>query len=163
MMPKEQKPATRSHRTAPYPASSNIMSPQSSAPLQPLGPSTMGNERPSTAWSQEDDTLLMQSRAQGMNWAPIAHNHFPRKTPNACRKRHERLIERKNAESWDGVKLEDLAKAYLESREEMWKIIADKVGEKWQHVETKVCLFSLSSPLCVSLDFLEGSLTPRSR
>ncbi|MCJ1242873.1 hypothetical protein MMC30_000069 [Trapelia coarctata] len=97
----------------------------------------MGNERPSTAWSQEDDTLLMRSRAQGMNWAPIAQSHFPKKTPNACRKRHERLMERKNAENWDGVKLEDLARAYVESREMMWKIIADKVGEKWQHVESK--------------------------
>jgi len=116
------------------------MSSQSSLPVQPLGhsTSTIGNERPSTAWSQEDDTLLMRSRAQGMNWAPIAQNHFPKKSPNACRKRHERLMERKNAKDLDGVKLEDLARAYVESREMMWKIIADKVGEKWQHVETKV-------------------------
>lgn len=102
------------------------------------GPSKLGEARTSTAWSQEDDVLLMRSRAQGMSWAPIAKNHFPKKSPNACRKRHEKLMERKNAENWHGVELEDLARAYLESREMMWKIVADKVGEKWQHVETKV-------------------------
>ncbi|MCJ1380327.1 hypothetical protein MMC17_003430 [Xylographa soralifera] len=98
---------------------------------------TINNERPSTAWSPDDDELLMRSRAQNMNWAPIANTHFPLKTPNACRKRHERLMEKKNAENWDGVKLEELARAYVESREIMWKILADKVGEKWQHVEIK--------------------------
>ncbi|MCJ1393490.1 hypothetical protein MMC18_006365 [Xylographa bjoerkii] len=98
---------------------------------------TINNERPSTAWSHDDDELLMRSRAQGMNWAPIANTHFKSKTPNACRKRHERLMEKKNAENWDGIKLEDLARAYVESREIMWKILADKVGEKWQHVEIK--------------------------
>jgi hypothetical protein len=49
-------------------------------------------------------------------------------------------MEKRNAENWDGLKLEDLAKAYFECREMMWKIIADKVGEKWQHVESKVHL-----------------------
>ncbi|MCJ1414320.1 hypothetical protein MMC32_000646 [Xylographa parallela] len=97
----------------------------------------INNERPSMAWSHDDDELLMRSRAQNMNWGPIAATHFPSKTPNACRKRHERLMEKRNAESWDGVKLEELARAYVDSREMMWKILADKVGEKWQHVEIK--------------------------
>jgi len=137
MMPKELKTATKAHRTAPYPSNINtaIMSPQTHN-TTPLGPS-LGNERPSTAWSQQDDQLLMQSRAQGLNWTIIAQQHFATKTPNACRKRHERLMEKRNAENWDGLKLEDLAKAYFECREMMWKIIADKVGEKWQHVESK--------------------------
>ena len=99
--------------------------------------SPSNGERPSTAWTAEDDTRLMQFRAKGMNWAPIANN-FPGKTPNACRKRHERLMERRNAESWDGARIEDLARAYLESREEMWKLVAQRVGEKWQTVEQKV-------------------------
>jgi hypothetical protein len=103
-------------------------------------PSPLTSDRSSTAWSTEDDQRLMQCRAQGMNWAPIANNHFPTKTPNACRKRHERLMEKKNNEDWNGVKIEDLAKAYIECREEMWKIVANKVGEKWQTVEQKVCL-----------------------
>ena len=108
-----------------------------------MPPRTFGSEytspsdRGSAAWSQEDDSRLMQFRAQGMNWGPIA-SHFPPKTPNACRKRHERLMEKKNAESWDGIKIEDLARAYLDVREQMWKILAEQVGEKWTTVETKV-------------------------
>ena len=127
---------TRSRRTALY--RSNTMASHPSH-HQPLNPSPLGNDRPSTAWSQEDDSLLMLSRAQGMNWLPIAKTHFPKKTPNACRKRHERLMEKQNQEKWDdGVRLEVLAQAYSEVREMMWKILADKVGEKWQHVENKV-------------------------
>jgi hypothetical protein len=76
-----------------------------------------------------------------MNWNQIAPKHFPNKTANACRKRHERLMERENAEKWDGgVKLDVLAQAYMEVRKEMWSLLAARVGEKWQVVETKVGL-----------------------
>ena len=94
-------------------------------------------ERSSAAWSHDDDERLMQCRAQGMNWGPIS-TQFPSKTANACRKRHERLMEKKSAESWDGIKIEDLGKAYLDNREAMWRILADAIGEKWQTVEMKV-------------------------
>ena len=82
----------------------------------------------------------MRARQQGLNWQPIASQYFPDKTANACRKRHERLMEkRNNADNWDGVKMDRLSKAYLDLREQMWKILADRVGEKWQNVEAKVC------------------------
>ena len=81
----------------------------------------------------------MRARQQGLNWKPIADTHFPDKSPNACRKRHERLMEKINvADSWEGAKMETLAKAYTEVREEMWRILADRIGEKWQTVEAKV-------------------------
>jgi hypothetical protein len=54
-------------------------------------------------------------------------------------------MERQNAEQWDGVKLNDLAQAYMEVRREMWSILASKVGEKWTVVETKV---RLDNPAC---------------
>ncbi|MCJ1289714.1 hypothetical protein MMC34_001247 [Xylographa carneopallida] len=137
-MPKGSKTAIpKSHRTDPYPTGTTNMSSHANPSHPHGGMAAIGNERLSTAWSHDDDELLMRSRAQNMNWAPIAATHFPSKTPNACRKRHERLMEKKNAENWDGVKLEELARAYVDSREMMWKILADKVGEKWQHVETK--------------------------
>jgi len=79
----------------------------------------------------------MAVRAQGLNWAPIQQAHFPTKTPNACRKRHERLMERRSAEDWDSVKLEALAKEYMNIRKEMWSMLASRVGEKWQVVEGK--------------------------
>ena len=135
-MPKELKAANKSHRTDPYPVGN--MASHSNPSHRHNSMTAINNERPSMAWSHDDDELLMRSRAQNMNWGPIAATHFPSKTPNACRKRHERLMEKRNAENWDGVKLEELARAYVDSREMMWKILADKVGEKWQHVEIKV-------------------------
>ncbi|KAF2741380.1 hypothetical protein EJ04DRAFT_558098 [Polyplosphaeria fusca] len=91
----------------------------------------------SSSWSAKDDETLIAARAQGLNWNQIAPKHFPSKTPNACRKRHERLMERQNAEQWDGVKLDVLAQAYMEVRRDMWGILAARVNEKWQVVEQK--------------------------
>ncbi|KZF25011.1 hypothetical protein L228DRAFT_243789 [Xylona heveae TC161] len=94
--------------------------------------------RPSAgAWNPQEDEVLVSARAQGMNWAPIQQTHFPTKTPNACRKRHERLMERRNAEDWDTVKLETLCKEYMNVRKEMWSILSARLGEKWQTVEAK--------------------------
>lgn len=82
----------------------------------------------------------MHARQRGLNWTLIASTHFPTKTPNACRKRHERLMEKRNQQGdWNGVKVEALAKAYIDVREQMWKMLADRVGERWQVVEGKVC------------------------
>ena len=122
----------------PYPPVSTAFVPVQSPRHTQISPVT--NERTtSSAWSQSEDDILMRARAQGQNWAPIAHDHFPAKSPNACRKRHERLMEkRNNAENWDGVKVEVLAKAYLEIREQMWQLLAEKVNEKWSTVEEKV-------------------------
>ena len=93
----------------------------------------------SSPWSKQDDQQLLQARQQGLNWAPIASTYFPTKTPNACRKRHERLIEKmNNRDSWDNVKLEALAKTYLDIREQMWTMLGERMGEKWHIVEAKV-------------------------
>ncbi|KAE9366896.1 hypothetical protein N431DRAFT_79931 [Stipitochalara longipes BDJ] len=94
--------------------------------------------RPSSgAWNPQDDQTLMAARAQGMNWAPIQQSYFPSKTPNACRKRHERLMERRSADDWDGMKLETLAKNYMGMRREIWSGLAAQTGEKWNVVEQK--------------------------
>lgn len=99
--------------------------------------------RPSSgAWTPSDDQTLMAARAQGMNWAPIQQMYFPSKTPNACRKRHERLMERRSADDWDGLKLENLAKNYMGMRREIWSALAAQTGEKWNVVEQKVCFFT---------------------
>ena len=103
-----------------------------------LNPSTSVNVRGTAAWSPEDDQILIRARASNMNWQPIASTHFPSKTANACRKRHERLMEQHKKDDCDGVKFEAIAQAYLARREEMWKMIADMVNEKWQNVESKV-------------------------
>jgi len=86
----------------------------------------------------------MSARASGLNWQPIASKYFPSKTANACRKRHERLMDRRNNEDWEGGKLELLANEYMNVRREMWSILMSRLGEKWTMVEAKVN--SLSFP-----------------
>jgi hypothetical protein len=54
-------------------------------------------------------------------------------------------MERQNAEQWDGVKLNELAQAYMEVRREMWGLLASRVGEKWTLVEQKASLYNLCS------------------
>lgn len=124
-MPKDVKTSAHSHRME---------------PIQVQSPTTTGPSRSTAQWLKEDDDRLMQARASGLNWQPIAARYFPNKTPNACRKRHERLMERRNAEEFDGVKLELLAQEYMNVRKEMWSLLAERVGEKWAVVETKVSL-----------------------
>ncbi|KAI0002353.1 hypothetical protein F4779DRAFT_132209 [Xylariaceae sp. FL0662B] len=94
--------------------------------------------RPSSgAWTPQDDQNLLAARQQGLNWAQIQSNYFPSKSPNACRKRHERLMERKGADDWDNRKLERLAKEYMSMRKEIWQPLATRTGEKWNVVEAK--------------------------
>lgn len=146
-MPKEAKLATiLSRRSAPYSVTTTkAIAPSSSIAMASQPPtsshSATADRHATQTWPPENDELLMRARQQGLNWQPIAAQYFPDKTANACRKRHERLMEkRNNSDSWDPVKMETLARAYLSVREQMWKILADQVDEKWQNVEAKVCI-----------------------
>lgn len=98
----------------------------------------MTGSRTAAIWSAADDDVLLQARASGLNWQPIASRYFPNKSPNACRKRHERLIERRQASDWDAEKLERLAQEYVTVRKEMWELLASRLGERWAVVEAKV-------------------------
>lgn len=109
----------------------------------------------------------MEARKAGLSWKPIAAKYFPYKTHNACRKRHERLMEQQNARDLDGVKLEVLAREYMNVRREMWSILAERVGEKWATVEAKVWI---ANPLTQQLTnassgsaWSAGSRTSRQR
>ena len=100
----------------------------------------MPSPRASTAWSTEEDDLLKSNRAKNLGWKVIAE-HFDGKTANACRKRHERLMEKKKLDDWNPRKTEDLARGYLELRQTMWSMLAERVNEDWKTVEQKVGLF----------------------
>jgi len=103
----------------------------------PVSPSSNRSAGP---WSAQDDEQLKQARQRGMNWAPIARDFFPTKSPNACRKRHERLMDKiSTSEDWAAPKLEEMAKLYLDLREQMWSLVASRLGENWKTVESKVC------------------------
>ena len=67
------------------------------------------------------------------------------------------MEKRNSADSWDGVKIEQLAKAYVEVREEMWEVLAKLVDEKWQDVEKKVRPVDLISLPARSCDVRKGS------
>ncbi|KAI9732745.1 MAG: hypothetical protein M1818_007479 [Claussenomyces sp. TS43310] len=115
------------------------MQPQYHAALAQAAP--MPVRASSGAWTPADDATLMAARSQGQNWAPIQAAYFPNKTPNACRKRHERLMERRNSDDWDVVKLERMAKEYMILRKDMWSMLAERTGEKWAVLEAK-CMTS---------------------
>lgn len=130
IMPKETiGPASSFRRSSiPYPAPST----------------SSASSRNAAIWSAADDEILLQARASGLNWGPISTRHFPGKTPNACRKRHERLIEKRQGEDWDSARLERLAQEYASVRREMWEPLAARLGIKWTHVEAKVSRRSAS-------------------
>lgn len=114
-----------------------MANPNSALPT-PYPTASSSGQRSAAIWSAADDEILLQARASGLNWQPIASRHFPNKTSNACRKRHERLIERRHVEDWDAQKLELLAQEYVAVRKEMWEFLASRVGERWSVVEAKV-------------------------
>lgn len=74
-----------------------------------------------------------------MSWKEMAPRYFGnKKSDNACRKRHERLMEHQRADEWDAVKLERVATEYVAMREQLWRPLAERLGEKWGVVEAKV-------------------------
>lgn len=107
-------------------------------PADVVAQAPVPNRPSSGAWTVQDDQNLLAARQQGLNWAQIQSSFFPNKSPNACRKRHERLMERKGADDWDNRKLERLAKEYMSMRKEIWQPLAARTGEKWIVVEAKV-------------------------
>ena len=144
-MPKVCKTPTSStqHRHVPYPSPASTTAPSTMTAQASTSPTPGTDRHASHSWPAHNDELLIHARQQGLNWQPIASTYFPGKTANACRKRHERLMEKRNSADVWGVKMEALAKAYVDVREQMWKLLADRVGEKWQTVEAKVCIQSL--------------------
>ena len=129
-MPKESRPSTTSHRQSPL-SVTQIRKSRSAEPHS--------GSRNTTNWNPADDEILLAARAAGLNWQLTATRHFPNKTANACRKRHERLVERRTHEDWDSRRLDALALGYMNYRKELWMPLAAKVGERWNIVEAKVC------------------------
>ncbi|GAM83394.1 hypothetical protein ANO11243_013820 [Dothideomycetidae sp. 11243] len=134
-MPKYPRTRQRARRIpSPSPISSesdsggNVRSRSGSGSFQNAG----------SVWTAADDEVLASARAAGLNWQPIAARHFPTKTANACRKRHERLMERRYQDDWGQERLEDLAVAYFECRPEIWSVLGDKFDIRWTMAEAKI-------------------------
>ncbi|KAK0665489.1 hypothetical protein QBC41DRAFT_327827 [Cercophora samala] len=86
-------------------------------------------------WSAADDRTLVLARSRGKHWVELQRTYFPTKTANACRKRYERLMERRGALEQDSQRLERISYEYMALRKQMWTPLADRVGEKWEVVE----------------------------
>ncbi|KAL1311132.1 hypothetical protein AAFC00_001334 [Neodothiora populina] len=127
-MPPKEGRVTVAHRQPSVEANQS----QSGTPAQ-----AQPGHRNAAMWTDADDRILLSARASGLNWQPIATRHFPSKSANACRKRHERLMERRSNDDWDSHRLEMLATQYMECRREMWGVLASRVGERWALVEAK--------------------------
>ncbi|KAJ2902812.1 myb family transcription factor [Zalerion maritima] len=125
------------------------MSQASYDPYAVQGPAIVSQSVPhrasSGAWSGQDDQTLLAARAQGLNWSQIQATYFPSKTSNACRKRHERLMERKGADDFDARRFQLVAKEYMNMRKEIWQGLAQRTGEKWNVVEAKVMSHGLKN------------------
>ncbi|KAI1810798.1 hypothetical protein GGS20DRAFT_593900 [Poronia punctata] len=117
------------------PPQAQAYEPYSLAVAQPHAP--IPHRASSGAWSQQDDQTLLSARQQDFNWNKIANTYFPNKSANACRKRHERLLEKRGADDMDARRMENLAKEYMNMRKEIWQGLAAKTGEKWNVVEAK--------------------------
>ena len=89
-------------------------------------------------WTAEDDTTLIQARKQGQNWTDLQRAHFPSKSSNACRKRYERLVERRGLNDHSGRRAEKIASEYMSMRRETWSGLAERVGMRWELVEALV-------------------------
>lgn len=109
-----------------------------SQPTPAAPPQVPRSRRITGAWTQEADDVLIEARGNGWPWARIQAEKFPNKSPNACRKRYERLIARKEANEWGAMRDEKMAKEYMTIRKEMWTLLAQRTGDKWDVLEKKV-------------------------
>lgn len=87
------------------------------------------------------DDILMEYHPR-LKWHEIAARFFNNeKTSNACRKRYSRLVqERKQPSSWDADRVERVIDAYnsTDMRAQIWRPLAELLGESWQDVEKLV-------------------------
>lgn len=89
-------------------------------------------------WTADEDAILLEERSRGSAWDEIHNRHFPGKSGNACRKRHERLLTKARDTNWTDARINSLLVVYSRHREQMWTTIADEVGERWEEVEKVV-------------------------
>ena len=143
--------STNTQHRNPYPPVITTSVPPGTLPLrtQTISSTASGTDRhSSSSWTPENDELLMKARRQNLNWQPIAAKYFPDKTANACRKRHERLMEKRyQHDDWEVAKTKTVAKAYTDTRAQLWKPLADQVGVQWQTVEAKVSILGVPSSM----------------
>jgi Myb-like DNA-binding domain len=115
-----------------------VMNPMPPTPHNLAHPSASPQLAQTGPWTTEEDEILCDCRTRGFGWSQIQEKHFPGKSANACRKRHERLMTKRRSTDWDESRLENLAVNYRQMRGQIWAPLAERLGEKWEHVEKAV-------------------------
>lgn len=104
--------------------------------MQREPPSRPGQSGP---WSSEEDNILLDAKGRGMSWEEIHRQHFPGKSANACRKRHERVLAKMRNTDWDDARIQRVTNAYSRHRHLMWAPMCKELGESITDVEKVVC------------------------
>jgi hypothetical protein len=94
-------------------------------------------------WNNDEDSVLMEAKLKGMSWEEIHRQHFPGKSANACRKRHERVLAKVRNTNWDEARIQRVTDAYHKHRSSIWAPLCNELGESLSDVEKVVCLFCL--------------------
>ena len=91
-------------------------------------------------WNSDEDNVLLDAKSRGMSWEEIHSQHFPNKSANACRKRHERVLAKMRNTDWDDNRIQRVTLAYNRHRQSMWEPLCKELGESMPEVEKVVCI-----------------------
>ncbi|KAJ9615563.1 hypothetical protein H2200_001638 [Cladophialophora chaetospira] len=86
-------------------------------------------------WNPEEDNVLLEAKSRGMSWEEIHRTHFPVKSANACRKRHERVLAKMRNTDWDDARIQRVTDAYKRHRHEIWTPLCNELNESLSDVE----------------------------
>ncbi|KAK5084324.1 hypothetical protein LTR05_005400 [Lithohypha guttulata] len=108
------------------------------APIEASRPDTPVGNNP---WTPLMDEILVENHKR-MKWEQISEQFFQgKKSGNACRKRFSRVIqERQDPSRWPPEQVQQIRSAYQKDnlRKEMWMLLAERTGCKWEDLE-KLC------------------------
>ena len=89
-------------------------------------------------WNNEEDCVLIDAKGRGMSWEEIHRTHFPGKSANACRKRHERVLAKMRNTDWDDARIQRVTDAYNRHRHTIWAPLCKELNENLSDVEKVV-------------------------
>ena len=112
-------------------------------------------------WNNDEDTVLLDAKNRGKSWEEIHRTHFPGKSANACRKRHERVLAKMRNTDWDDARVQKVTEAYNRHRQMIWAPLCKELNESLSDVEKVVreyhlcCLVLQKLTLCPQM-FQQG-------
>ena len=106
-------------------------------PLPQHQPQTQHHPGQSAPWTQDEDNFLIDLKDSGLGWSEIHQKFFPKKSGNACRKRHERLMVQLRTTDWDDQRIRRVMNEYNAPGvpQPSYIQIARRLGERWEDVE----------------------------